>query len=159
MEYSSRFISDFARRTLRNLDRIQQGERDGETDVFPVTQLWNSLLGLVVLPRERDENLIPKTPMADLWTDGRPLIKERRGGSGTLRELVGHLRNAVSHGGVEFMPDEDREIAKLTLWNFPSGKWDQPPEKRNWEAVVAVLDLDRLARLIASTYADVFANV
>lgn len=158
MEYSPRFISDFARRTLLNLDRIQQAERDGETDVFPVTQIWNSLLGLVVLPRERDENLIPKTPTAELWADGWPPIMELKGGSGTLRELVGHLRNAVSHAGVEFMPDEDREIAKLKLWNFPSGKWDQPHEKRNWEAVVAVSDLEEFARMIAKTYADAFAN-
>ena len=57
------------------------------------------------------------------------------------------------------MPDEDGEIARLTLWNFPSGRWDQPREKRTWEATVAVSDLERLAWLIASTYVKVFANV
>jgi hypothetical protein len=159
VEYSPQFISDFARRTLMNLDRIQQAGGDGESKVFPVTQLWNSLLGLIVLPRERDENLIPDTQLADLWGDGSPLIRERKGASSTLRELVRHLRNAVSHGCVEFMPDEEREIANLTLWNLPSGHWNQPPEKRSWEASVVVSDLDRLARLIAGTYADVFATV
>ena len=159
MKYSPQFISDFARRTLLNLDRIQQAEHDGESDVFPVTQLWNSLLGLIVLPRERDESLIPDLPTAAMWADGWHPIRERKGESRTLRELVGHLRNAVSHGGVEFVPNEDREIAELTLWNFPSGRWDQSPEKRTWEAVVAVSDLERLARRIASTYADVFAKV
>ena len=79
VEYSPQFISDFARRTLLNLDRIQQAEVEGESDVFPVTQLWNSLLGLVVLPRERDENLIPDTPLADLSADGWPLIRRANG--------------------------------------------------------------------------------
>ncbi|MHB8463370.1 MAG: HEPN family nuclease [Acidimicrobiales bacterium] len=157
MEYSERFISEFGSRTLINLDHIQEAERDGET-VFPVTQLWNSLLGLVVLPKEREADRIPETPMSDLWADGWPRINEQKGRSTTLRELVGHLRNAVSHGGVDFVPDEGGEIAKVRLWNLPSGRWDQPSEKRGWEAVVTVPDLEGLARRIAGTYVEVFAG-
>lgn len=58
MEYTN-FIVDFARRTLLNLDYMQAQADRGVEDVYPVTQLWNSLLGLVVLPRELDVNSLP----------------------------------------------------------------------------------------------------
>jgi hypothetical protein len=45
-------IVDFAQRTLRNLDHVQAQARTGDEGVYPVTQLWNSLLGLIVLPHE-----------------------------------------------------------------------------------------------------------
>jgi hypothetical protein len=158
MEYSPEFISDFARRTLHNLDRIKQAEDEGEMNVYPVTQLWNSLLGLIVLPRERDQTRIPETPIVDLWADGWPLITERKGASGTLRGLVTNMRHAVAHGNVEFEPNERREIASLTLWNFSGGR-PGPPESRKWEGVISVSDLDQLAYLIANTYAEAFAGV
>jgi len=44
MEYTS-LIHDFAERTLRNLEHIEKQERLGVDQVYPVTQLWNSLLG------------------------------------------------------------------------------------------------------------------
>jgi hypothetical protein len=159
MEYSPEFISDFARRTLHNLDRIKQAEDEGEVNVYPVTQLWNSLLGLIVLPRERDGDRIPKMPISDLWAGGRPLVTERKGASRTLRQLVTSLRNAVAHGGVKFDPDEHGEIVSLTLWNLPRGEWDQPRESRTWEGFIAEPDLEPLARLIAETYAEAFARV
>lgn len=159
MEYSPGFIADFASRTLRNLDRIQQAEQDGENNVFPITQLWNSLLGLIVMPRERDERLIPETPISDLRTEGWPLPVEAVGDSDTLRDLVRHLRNAVAHGNVRFTADEDRQIVSLTLWNMPLRRGKGSVPKPNWESVIAASDLEVLARMIAGTYAEVFAGV
>ena len=69
MLYSD-IITDFAYRTLRNLDSIQSQARDGDDGVYPVTQLWNSLLGLIVLPREVDLERIPRTGMSELWSEG-----------------------------------------------------------------------------------------
>ena len=46
MEYTN-FIVDFARRTLLNLDYVQAQADRGVEDVYPVTQLWNSLLARV----------------------------------------------------------------------------------------------------------------
>ena len=75
MEYDD-VIADFAQRTLRNLDYLQHRVRDGDDGLYDVTQLWNSLLGLIVLPLETDkkrgENGIPATPMTVLKRDGWP---------------------------------------------------------------------------------------
>lgn len=52
MEYHERFIIDFAKRTRANLEFIEQAKPSGD-QVFEVTQLVNSLLGLLVFSRER----------------------------------------------------------------------------------------------------------
>ena len=64
MEYlqGKAFVGDFAKRTLANLNIIEQEIRENK-DAYEVTQLINSLLGLIVFPFERqikvaDENAI-----------------------------------------------------------------------------------------------------
>jgi hypothetical protein len=143
VEYAD-LIADFSRRTLRNLDHVQGQGRDGNLAVYPVTQLWNSLLGLIVLPRERDVRRIPKTPMSELWAQGWPRLTT----SGpetehqSLHDLVSALRHAVAHFNVEFESGTDREISSVKLWNerFRTSE-------RVWEGRISATELDRLARL------------
>jgi len=56
-------IRDFAERTIQNLNFIQAQASAADPDAYEVTQLWNSLLGLIVLPQEldsrRDPTIIP----------------------------------------------------------------------------------------------------
>lgn len=73
MEYKY-FIADFTSRTRRNLEYLDNQYEQGAS-VYPVTQLWNSLLGLVVLPREREFESIERTPMVELWAQGWPRLK------------------------------------------------------------------------------------
>jgi hypothetical protein len=47
-----------AQRTLKNLNFIQQAHAAGQTDVHVITQMMNSLLGLLVFP-VKDEFHIP----------------------------------------------------------------------------------------------------
>ena len=98
VEYTD-FIADFAQRTLLNLDHVQAQERRDKDDVYPVTQLWNSLLGLIVLPREGDLDRIPADSMTDLWLRGWPRITVTIGAdrTETLPGLVNALRNAIAH--------------------------------------------------------------
>lgn len=51
MDYQKEVIIDFARRTRANLEFIECAEKCGES-VFEVIRLANSLLGLLVFPRE-----------------------------------------------------------------------------------------------------------
>lgn len=153
-------IGDFARRTLRNLDHVQGQAASGHDGVYPVTQLWNSLLGLIVLPRERDLRRIPKTPMPQLWAEGWPRFTttpeyEHR----TLHDLVSDLRRSVAHFNVEFVPDDDREIRSVTMWTQGSDAAGRPvPGSRRWEGHIGVVDLDRLARSIAEVYLKEFGS-
>ena len=73
MEYKD-VLADFAHRTLQNLAhirRLEQEQRDCGVPLeclsaFPVTQQVNSLLGLVVFPKEGYKEHIPNKTLAEL---------------------------------------------------------------------------------------------
>jgi len=157
VEYTD-LIADFAQRTLRNLEHIELLAATGEERAYPVTQLWNSLLGLVVLPRERDIDRIPETPLTELWSEGWPHLMQSGPERRTLRQLVSGLRNAVAHFNVEFVADASREITSVKVWN--EAVVDGRPDRgsRGWTCRITVGDLDRLAKLIASVYLQEFAS-
>ena len=67
-------VKDFAERTLINLDHMQKQQQAG-FPVFEVTQLVNSLLGLLVFPRENWINKIPMISIVDLVDDGWPKLE------------------------------------------------------------------------------------
>jgi hypothetical protein len=157
------FIVDFAKRTIRNLDFIQAQASAGDRGVYPVTQLWNSLLGLIVMPHELDAQgggieHIPETPMTQLWSQEWPRVTVSGGTEDeSLQDLVRNLRNSVAHFNVKFLTGPDNEITSVTLWNQRLGR-DGAPIKgsRRWEGQINVEDLDRLARRIAEVYVGVF---
>jgi hypothetical protein len=152
VEYTD-FIADFAGRTLQNLDRIQSLARDGADDVYPVTQLWNSLLGLIVLPRERDLRHIAATPMSDLVSQGWPGMKMSGSKNLTLRDLVRRLRVAVAHFNVDFKAGANHEISYVTVWTEALGPDGKPMKgSRDWVGEITVEGLERLARRVAEAY-------
>src|SRR4051812_32673232 len=110
MEYRE-LVADFAQRTLDNLDYMQAQADAGVERVYPVTQLWNSLLGLLVLPYEREVDRLPETPTAALLAMGWPQVEHRFAEPAHLRALIKNLRNAVAHCNVEFFPGPDGEIS------------------------------------------------
>lgn len=60
MEYSD-VVKDFAERTLVNLRQIESLSESGY-EAYEVTQLINSLLGLLIFPKERFHESIPEIP-------------------------------------------------------------------------------------------------
>ena len=106
----SQFDYNFTRRTMELLNQSGAGP-------YEVTTLINSLLGLLVVPRESVFAALPDVPVADLrsWgitrksirrfsTPTRPKPRSKRNGNvgnrqgPTLRELVEKLRDAVARG-------------------------------------------------------------
>lgn len=70
MEYQEEFVIDFVRRTRKNLEFIEDRvEADPGAELFEVTQLVNSLLGIIVLPREYYIKSIPEIPPTLLLFD------------------------------------------------------------------------------------------
>lgn len=104
----------FAMRTRKNLEYIEEAAKNGE-DVHPVTQLTNSLLGLIVFLHEKKvTQKIDESNLARLWH-----IDLNLGQRGTV---TSHLRNAAAHRRIRFSSDskilkeveieiEDRESA------------------------------------------------
>lgn len=135
-------IADFAKRTEANLHAIRGLKKnDGQAPVFEVTQLVNSMLGLLVFPQQRYLDRIPETPISDLASNGWP-IPEVVGSYPQvtdLRQLVRMLRNAVTHCNLEFEPGVDNDIDSLTVWNT-----DPRSGKVTWKARLTVSDLDTI---------------
>src|SRR3954454_13841692 len=72
-EYRNPVVKDFARRTRANLEVVRaMHNKDGDS-VYDVTQLINSMLGLLVFPQQEYMNNIPRTPLSDLEEQGWPI--------------------------------------------------------------------------------------
>jgi hypothetical protein len=153
MNYTD-LITNFATRTLANLDLVKRAADAGDPGAFEITQLWNSLLGLIVAPRERDLTRLPETPVEQLHAEGWPDITVAgKLESEDLRGLVSTLRHAVAHFNVEFHANGDGEIQEVSLWNAGPGSAASGRPHR-WDGRLTVDELERLARMIARTYID-----
>lgn len=135
-------IADFARRTEENLRTIRLLAKErGATPAFEVTQLVNSMLGLLVFPQQRYFDRIPKIPIADLAARGWPIpvVVGNYPQITDLRQLVRLLRNAVTHCNLKFEPGADNEINALIVWNT-----DPRTGNITWKSRLAVVDIDTI---------------
>lgn len=138
MDYQS-VIRDFAERTRKNLNFIEQSLENG-AEVFEVTQLVNSLLGLLVFPQQHYFDHIPQKPLKELRQEGWPDVKvvgdfqQHQ----NLRELMRYLRNAVSHFNLEFIANQNRQLQVVKVWNINPRKRNRP---KTWEAHLSLKDL------------------
>ena len=140
MNYES-VIRDFAERTRKNLRTIEDLQAKGG-EAYEVTQLVNSMLGLLVFPRERFIDQIPQTSLSDLEADGWPVPKvvgdfpQAR----DLRELIRYLRNAIAHFNIEFIGEK---IQSVRVWNTKD-------KRTTWKAEIGLKEL----RAIAERFTD-----
>ncbi len=133
-------IIDFAERTRHNLNvlrDIQKNMSDKYT-VFEVTQLINSMLGLLVFPQQTYINKIPQIPLNELKNQGWPIPKVEGDYPQVkdLRELIRYLRNAIAHCNLEFLSDERGEIKGLKVWNKSTGK-------TTWKAELTIENIEK----------------
>ena len=141
-------VKDFAVRTKHNMAVLMECQEQG-VEVFEVTQLINSCLGLLVLPRERYMHEIPKIPIKELEEDGWPIPKVTPKSSQVknLNELISYLRHAIAHGNIEFQGGNNNKIFAIKVWNKKNGK-----DPKNWEAILGLKELrgllDRFSDLI-----------
>lgn len=140
----------FAERTLANLRYIwnradyyeyqgYSGRRDESQKLYEVTQLINSMLGLLVFPSEEVLGTIPDLPIDQLEYARRFYItKDAYPGDKkctNLRTLITRLRNGVAHFEIEFL-DDRKSINSIRF----ADKYPKETELR-WIAHVGVRDL------------------
>ena len=129
----------FAKRTRKNLVNVKQAFESGK-DFHVVTHLVNSLLGIVVVPKQRYcKAEFLSLPLEEIYRDGWPrwdiTLDEPKGNQGKteiLERLITHLRNAAAHGRFSFHGDPDSRNLK-EVWLVVE---DRPGEKSktNWLA-------------------------
>ena len=145
-------------RTMRNLAFIDEAHSDPHTrdQVHVVTQIMNSLLGLVILPSEREG--VPyklsedDTKLSDLYTRHWPkweLSPLNKLETETLGDLATRLRNAAAHGRYTFDSDslDPREVT-ITVKDKP---WRGPI---NWCATIRADELHWFCRLLCEHMAN-----
>ena len=132
MQTSRNTTLGFARRTRKNLVSVKEGFDSKEDfhwkDVHVVTQLVNSLLGIVVVPTERDlKKLCLSETLTELYKQDWPRWNIPCGRhscdtcgkcteTATLKDLIKRLRNAAAHGHFDFIGDpfvEDADSRQL----------------------------------------------
>ena len=133
-------VKDFAKRTKHNLAIIKALKED-EKDVYEVTQLINSMLGMLVFPKETYFTNIPKKSLEELKTEGWvipevegdfPQVKD-------LRELIRYLRNAIVHFNIKFCDDGFNRVIGIEVWNTLPGREDP-----NWKAKLSIVELESI---------------
>lgn len=140
-------IRDFAERTRENLLRVREITEqqvdlpDDERTAFEVTQLINSMLGLLVFPQQQYFDTIPETPIDDLLADGWPAIEvesvdpEWAKPPEHLHDLMRYLRNGIAHFNVEFT--ERRGILTgMRIWN------KNKKGRTTWKAQISLEELE-----------------
>ena len=135
VEYLSRNTAlGVARRTRTNLEFIREARRKKE-DVHEVTQLYISLLGLVVLPWQRlTDQSFWGVNLDALAGQGWPKWRITCGKdeTKTLKHLVRHIRNAASHGHITF----SSESPSLSEVNIVMKDRRNQKEPFNWVAEI-----------------------
>lgn len=140
----------FADRTKKNLEYVRLAYERGK-DVHDVTQIVNSLLGLIVFPwAESFDEKVKGTRLDDLEKDGWPEWKVTLGSCETLGQLIHKLRNGTSHRHLQF--SSDSRVANEVEITF----WDQKTKSthRHWEARIMASDL----RVFCVKFADLLED-
>lgn len=135
MEYKN-LVKDFVERTRSNLEVVRSvAKTDGEA--YEVTQLINSMLGLLVFPEQEFYEKIPETKLADLKKEGWPIPRVRGNymDVSNLKQLARYLRNGIAHFNLRFT-ETGGYIDGLIIWNVP------PNGKKNWEAELKIEELE-----------------
>ena len=146
MEYRI-IVQDFAYRTRKNLDllRILQAE-DPEVEIYEVTQLVNSLLGLLIFPQQSYIDEIPHIPLQELKEDGWPIprIIGEYPQVKNLNQLVRYLRNAIAHFNVHFLVDDHRQLTGIQVWNEREQRIAGGKKEKHvvWKAEISLLELE-----------------
>ncbi|NSW54183.1 MAG: hypothetical protein HPY85_16905 [Anaerolineae bacterium] len=150
MDYNN-LVKDFAQRTRENLAYIDAAHARGE-NVYEVTQLVNSLLGLLIFPQQRWVNRVPRIGLEELvrrgWPEIHPTPRIQADAhfqqADNLHDLVRVLRNSIAHCNIEISDvDANNEICGLRIWNI------NRQGDKTWEAELSIADLRALAENFA----------
>jgi hypothetical protein len=108
----------FAQHTLQNLEIIERYVPI-DSGFHPITQLINSLVGLVVFIHEREfVRHVADLPLSELVGKGWPRVQiekdDEKRPTKALGDFVRHLRNATAHGRISFSSDS-RDLTEVTI--------------------------------------------
>lgn len=135
----------FAANTRANLNHIGEARVAGDNTVHEVTQIANSMLGLIIFPFERKTipNRIKKLKLYDLVKQGWPCWTFETGSeTETLGCLIHHLRNAAAHGKMRFCgnnkdsPNPAEVLIVVKDWPSDADEAKAKTKAKYWKASI-----------------------
>ena len=130
----------FTERTRKNLELARASYHERQ-DFHVVTQLVNSLLGIVMVPSTRDHNhkalLIRLNDLGNKDWPKWDIEEKNPQKTETLQKLLEKLRNAAGHGHFEFRGDSESRSLR-DVWVTVS---DGPIGNSPWSAEINGEDL------------------
>jgi HEPN pEK499 p136 len=154
-------IEGFAERTRKNLRFIVAAYDEGQ-DVHTVTQLINSLLGLIVyLCEYYGLERFDKLPLSTIYPDRCPwdfspiegIVERRFAPPASFGALLRHVRNGIAHRNIHFgSTSRDLRDVDVVLWGRRpkgdrGGNLVEPP---HWCAKINAVDLEQFTEMLAS---------
>ncbi|GAB6124476.1 HEPN family nuclease [Humidesulfovibrio idahonensis] len=137
---------DFIMRTKANLEIIATRELQEGEERYEVTQLINSLLGLLIMPQQEDIVRPGEYLLGDLERHGWALPR-RVGGNDSpndLSQLLRKMRNSIAHWGLAFQ-GENGELSAITMKDV-----DPQTDRIVWEATLTVCALKEFVSHLSS---------
>nr|WP_275406952.1 HEPN family nuclease [Desulfovibrio sp. JC010] len=121
-------LQEYARRTRKNMDYVVASKVSYDRDVYEITQIINSLLGLVVFQYEDFNELIDDTPLAGLDPRIWPECVRNFGPEGfSLRDFLFCFRNALAHSDIELIGNSGViagvKFGLNNCWKLPADPW------------------------------------
>jgi len=109
---------DFIVRTRSNLALIQARKLDVGEERFEVTQLINSLLGLLVMPQQQEIFRQGVYMLRNLERDGWTFPRPAQGyhNKTELSAMLRLMRNSIAHWGLSFI-ERNGEISDIVMVN------------------------------------------
>ncbi len=119
------FVRDFATRTRENLEFIRT-RKDCGANVNEVTQLINSLLGMLIFIQAKDD--LPEARLEDIpeFPDIRRLKGRRAKKKFSL--FIKAMRDAIAHGQIKQTKNKAKKITGFEFWTTPK----KDPETKIW---------------------------
>ena len=151
--YPEEFEKEFIRRTKVNLKFIQVAHANdtNDEDVYEVTQFINSMLGLLVFPKEAFYKLIDNkktldTYRQDGWEIPVPTIGNKAKWN-NLQQYVNHMRNGITHNNIDFSSNDNKEVSGMTIFDQYTKK-----SPKNWEVAFTIEQLIKFTEKMAKYF-------
>ncbi len=133
----SEFLKDFITRTQHNYNMVKQGP-------YEVTQLINSFVGFLIIPKEKifdkiSDGLIDQQLLAKMK---QKIIIDTYPEHCSLMQIARHLRNAVAHGRMDFCAEKQPDHSKPPIIQSITFKDYGGYNKHNFEMALSIEEIE-----------------
>lgn len=128
---------DFAKRTKANLEYIDAAYESGNPDVYNVTQLINSLLGMVIFLKEG--KFVPGAPIETICEDVHfEVLIDKNECCKNMKKFLRCFRNAIAHCNIEDFGKKEN-IEGFILYNH------NPKNGVDWKIRIQISEIRKIA--------------